>query len=330
MSVSELVSRLEDVQSTVSSLFEGQFRSIENGTGALVVAPLSQTDSSNIRAWLDIAESDFTRIVLETVVKTFADQELVAWEVVSFTSRLSSRLTAVADSLRAAGEIWKQICTARLEVCLAPGGLNKEELLRYRAETESARDALLDRVVLARVCLEEIGTIMEHVRAPQDSPKSSLMRCPITGQTCNKPLSLGSNEVFVGFQFQSDHYKTVSLKAMITEALGKFNLSPFFPDEHFEPVHISCETCYALQRVSVCIFEISDSNPNVMFELGLAYMLGKLVVLLARAGSTGTQISDVAGIHRIQYEDLLECRDFIARWLEQSAMISGVLDWKRG
>jgi len=326
MPLPELVSRLEDIESTISALFEGQFRSVENGTGALVVQPLDQAGSSNVQVWLDIVESDFVRLVLEAVVMIFAGPSFVAWELVSFTSELSSRLQAVVDSLRDAVRIWDQIYKARLEVCLVPGGLNKEELFRYRAETERARDALLSRIASSRMYLEEIGTIIDRIRATQKSSKGSIMRCPITSRTCDEPLLPNPCEVFVGFQFQSNYYRAASLKAMITEALEKLDLSPFFPDEHFEPIHISCEICHRLQQVSVCIFEISDSNPNVMFELGLAYMLGKLVVLLAKTGSPGTQISDVAGIHRIEYGDLVECRDFIARCLEQSAMISGALE----
>lgn len=325
MSLAELVSRLEEVESTISSLFEHHCDD-ERGKTALVVAPLDQTAARDVQVWLRMLQSDFLNDVLEALVRAFAEQRSLSWRHISFTSRISSRLKAVADDLQRASENWDQLYTARLEAALIPGGLNKEELLRHQAETERMKDALLQQVVASKTCLQEIETIVDRARAAQGDSEKSLIRCPITGQTCDRTLSARPNEVFVGFQFASSHYNTSSLKITITEALERFDLLPFFPDEHYEPIHISCEICHRLQQVSVCIFEISDSNPNVMFELGLAYMLGKLVILLARNDSPGTEISDIAGMHRIQYDDLIECRHFIWRCLEQSDMIGEQLN----
>jgi predicted nucleotide-binding protein len=85
-----------------------------------------------------------------------------------------------------------------------------------------------------------------------------------------------------------------------------------------------------LQEASLCIFEISDSNPNVLFELGLAYMLGKTAILLAHKDSPGTQISDISGIHRIEYGDLVECRALIARAIDKSKSIAKLLSTSGG
>ena len=326
MSLTQLVSRLEQIESTVSSMFEEQFHDMEDQSILFAVEPLSRTDSHSIQVWLEILQSDFMSEVLKAVVEVLAGQGVAAREFVPSISGLASRLQAVANNLQDASQTWDQIYKARQEVCLVPGGLNKEELLRYMAYTERAKNILLRQIVSAKVYFEEIGAIIERIKVTKESSKGSNLRCPITGQTCDKPLVPNPKEVFVGFQFHSNHYRTSSLKIMITEALERFNLNPFFPDEHYEPVHISCEICHRLQQVSVCIFEISDSNPNVMFELGLAYMLGKVVMLLAKRGSPGTQIADIAGIHRIEYEDLVECRDFISRCLEGSAMILSKLE----
>ncbi len=325
MSLSQLISRLGQIENTVSLLFKDQFNGMENDAVTWVVGPLDQTGVSNIYAWFEIAKSDFTGEVLQTLFQSFMGKRPAGWQDASFISPVSSRLQAVAKSLQEGSETWNRICEARQEIYLAPSGLNKEDFWRYRAFTEKAKDALLKQVASVRINLEEIGDIIEHARDDEESYKELAIRCPITGQRCDLPIVANPKQVFVGFQFASNHYKTSSLKVMVTEALQKLSLSPFFPDEHFEPVHISCEICHTLQQGSVCIFEISDSNPNVMFELGLAYMLGKFTILLAKKGSAGTQIADIAGIHRIEYDDLVECRDIITRYLRDSSTLHKLL-----
>jgi hypothetical protein len=62
-----------------------------------------------------------------------------------------------------------------------------------------------------------------------------------------------------------------------------------------------------------------------MFELGLAYMLGKVAILLAKKGSPGTHIADIAGMHRIEYEDMVECRDSVSACLSDSTRVQEVL-----
>lgn len=188
-----------------------------------------------------------------------------------------------------------------------------------------SKEALFREIGIARICLQEINDLVEKETEFEQTSRLSTIRCPITGQRCDKEIIPIPNIVFCAYQFESSFYKTNSLKTIITESLKKFYLEPFFPDEHYEPIHISCEICHTIQRVAICIFEISDSNPNVMFELGLAYMLGKITILLARRGSPGLKISDIAGIHRVHYDDLIECRGFIVNCLEDSSLIGKVL-----
>lgn len=325
MAIPQLIARVELIENTISSIFKDQFRGMEDDSITFAVAPLRETDSHNIHAWLEIVQSDLENEVLQATAHVVAGQGGPASRFVSLITPVASRLRAAATAVRHAIETWEQICKARQAVCLVPGGLNREELWRYRAHAERSNDALLRQITTAKVCLQEIHATIEDAKASVEYLRRLDIRCPITGQSCDKPVVASHDEVFVGLQFQSNHYKTSSLKLMVTEALDRFDLTSFFPDEHYEPVHISCEICHALQRVSVCLFEISDLNPNVMLELGLAYMLGKPVILLAKKESPGTHMADIAGIHRIEYDDLVECRDLIGRCLEDSATLQALL-----
>jgi hypothetical protein len=324
MSISDLMSRLQKIEETASLLFRDQFNGMEDGSIDWVIAPLDQTMVNNLHVWLDMAKSDLTAGILETIFDVSSLKDMANWINGPLISLLSSRLNAASSSMQAGSETWGKICEARRQIILTPGGLNREDVWRFRRFTESAKDDLSRHVASVRMNLQEICALIASAPGGQDHTGMSV-RCPITGNSCNTPILPDAKRVFVGFQFKSEHYKTKSLMAMINEAVQRFNLTPFFPGEHYEPVHISCEICQNLQRVSICIFEISDSNPNVMFELGLAYMLGKVAILLAKKGSPGTHIADIAGMHRIEYEDMVECRDSVSACLSDSTRVQEVL-----
>ncbi len=325
MSLTQFISRLDQIEKAVESIFQNQFSGMDNDSITFVVGPLNQTDWHNVDAWLKISRSDLSNEVLQSLLHLFSDNYATSLGDSSLVSVIASRLQAASEDLRNAHDLWDQLLEARQEVFLAPGGLNKEEFWRYREYSEKGKNSLMRHLVSTAVNLREIDDAVSGAKASDEIRRIPGIRCPINGERCTKELVDKPQQIFVGFQTQSDHYKTPSLKLMITEALQTFDLVPFFAIDHYEPVHISCEICHAIQEASVCIFEISDSNPNVMFELGVAYMVGKATVLLARKGSPGTHISDIAGIHRVEYDDLVECRDFIRRCLADSATIRNLL-----
>jgi hypothetical protein len=50
-----------------------------------------------------------------------------------------------------------------------------------------------------------------------------------------------------------------------------------------------------------------------------------VAILLAKKGSPGTHIADIAGMHRIEYEDMVECRDSVSACLSDSTRVQEVL-----
>lgn len=60
-----------------------------------------------------------------------------------------------------------------------------------------------------------------------------------------------------------------------------------------------CKICRELQSCGLAIFNISDLNPNVMLELGLAYGMGKPVIIVK--DSKTKIITDIGGIEYIEY-----------------------------
>lgn len=330
MELGQLVHRIQDIETEIHSLFDDHFKGMDKESSTFVAAPMSPKAVSRLHAWLRNAKIDFAPAVIETLVNMLTVNGLHNSSISTFVSLVASRLQTTAYNVHDAIVIWEKICKARYEACQSFGGLNKEELWRYRAHIEGLKDTFLKEISTARICIQEINDLINKETKSSQIDKVSTIRCPITSQSCDKVISPMPSVVFCAYQFDSNYYKTKNLKTMITESLEKFNLQPFFPDDHYEPIHISCKICHTIQRVSICIFEISDSNPNVMFELGLAYMLGKVAILLAHQGSPGTKISDVAGIHRVLYDDLVDCREFIIKSLNSSSLIRSSLTSSEG
>lgn len=153
----------------------------------------------------------------------------------------------------------------------------------------------------------------EKLLAVAENKKFKLHRkCLLTGGECNIEIAASTGEIFTGFQFSSEYYNTMSLKKGITESLKSLGIKPFFADEHAKSEHITCKLCEKMQRVNFCIFDLSDLNPNVILELGIAYGFGKRVVIIKNKKSLKKIPSDLQGIERIEYEDPLDLREKIS------------------
>lgn len=218
------------------------------------------------------------------------------------------------------GEQWENVTNAINELVI-----DNLECGLYKLELQQRVVSIISIIKKIVQGLSEIKVYVERAYDKKVVNQCSNVRCLLNGEHCNKNILNSENIVFIGYQFNSEYYNRDSFKQNMTEALYNFKLIPFFPDDHFETVHIICEICHKLQEVNICIFEISDSNPNVMFELGMAYILGKEIIILSKNGSKGTKISDIAGLHRIQYEDLTLCKNLLRNLLQSSDTISALL-----
>jgi nucleoside 2-deoxyribosyltransferase len=86
------------------------------------------------------------------------------------------------------------------------------------------------------------------------------------------------NRVFIGMPIRKKfaHIYTHG----IVPTLEKIKLEPWKADEEPNNIDIMCKICEHLQESQYAIINITDWNPNVLFELGLAYGLGKTVVII--------------------------------------------------
>ncbi len=106
---------------------------------------------------------------------------------------------------------------------------------------------------------------------------------------------------FVGMSF-NDQYKDsyeYGIKTMLDNNGVDTSTQLFRADEKFSTADIMCKICQAIQESQYILINISGQNPNVMFELGLAYGLNKKVFLLKDKQSA--EITDLKGLEYIEY-----------------------------
>lgn len=111
------------------------------------------------------------------------------------------------------------------------------------------------------------------------------------------------------FQFNSKYYNRNRLEKMVRDAtdLAEKNI----PDAKIEynriNIHpaqtIFSEVIRHIESANFCVFEISDNNPNVLFELGYAYSKGKGIALLKNKKSAVPIPSDLSGLFILYYKD---------------------------
>jgi len=94
-------------------------------------------------------------------------------------------------------------------------------------------------------------------------------------------LTSSSNLCFVMMPFASDlEWVYHDLIRPVVEKLG---LSVLRADDIFAPGSITEQIRVAIQQSRLCIADVTNRNPNVLYEVGIAHTLGKPTVLLTQA-----------------------------------------------
>ena len=128
-------------------------------------------------------------------------------------------------------------------------------------------------------------------------------RCFKIGHRCPHEIDTQKYLFFVGMPFNNryiDSYQR-GIKAMLEQHGIDTANKVFKADEQYSNGDILCKICKAIQEAQNIIINISEQNPNVMFELGLAYGLNKNVFLIKDEESA--VISDLKGLEYTSYSN---------------------------
>jgi hypothetical protein len=134
---------------------------------------------------------------------------------------------------------------------------------------------------------------------------SRMRRCFKTGlKECPKEIKFSPKMVFVAMPFRPDFQDLY--KYAIRPALEDVGFEIWKADEKISNIDVMCKICHGIQECSYVLANISDWNPNVLFEMGLAYGLGKNVVLI-KDRKRNVPV-DLKGLEYVDYENIDDLR----------------------
>ena len=191
--------------------------------------------------------------------------------------------------------------------------------IQFRKEinqmTESFGFQSIPFVALGNVPPEEVRSLKTRVESMKreidslihdENDSGNHFRCFIIGDDC--PVKIDSQKYlfFVGMPFNDQHVESYQggIKAMLNRHGVDTDKKLFKADEQYSNYGILCKICRGIQESQNIIINISDQNPNVMFELGLAYGLNKNVFLIKDKKSA--VISDLSGLEYTSYSNAEE------------------------
>jgi FixJ family two-component response regulator len=137
--------------------------------------------------------------------------------------------------------------------------------------------------------------------------------CFKSGEKCAIPpdkIKEDPTFVFIGMPFQSEFEN--AFQYAIRPALKKLRLQYWKADKKKRIIDLMCKICQGIQSCAYAVIDISQWNANVLFELGLAYGLGKSVVIIKKKDEKVPV--DLSGLEYLPYDnykklksDLIQC-----------------------
>lgn len=106
-----------------------------------------------------------------------------------------------------------------------------------------------------------------------------------------------SNHIFIAMPFANEYLDSYNYG--IIPVLSALGFEHFRADNEISSKDIMCKICKEIQSCRMAIINISGLNPNVMLEQGLAYGLGKPVIIIKDKDTKA--ISDLGSIEYIEY-----------------------------
>lgn len=134
---------------------------------------------------------------------------------------------------------------------------------------------------------------------------TQMKRCFKTGvKHCPKEIRFFPKRIVVAMPFQSEFQDTY--KYAIKPAFKDADFETWKADEQLSNIDVMCKICQAIQESGYLLADITTWNTNVVFELGLAYGLGRNVILIKKKKAEVPV--NLKGIEYIEYGTIDELK----------------------
>lgn len=169
----------------------------------------------------------------------------------------------------------------------------------------------LDDLTTILLTLDTEGVPVDLERAPVPQPLESQLTCFVIGP-------IGSAFAQHGSAARETYEDSLHVMAEVIEAAcARYGLRPVRADSLARAGEITTQIFRRLRDDDIVIADLTDANPNVMYELGLRHTRDKLTIQI---GEFGRLPFDVSTIRTIQFSrspvGLIKARDELIRVLQ--------------
>lgn len=137
--------------------------------------------------------------------------------------------------------------------------------------------------------------------------KLCLEKCPISPE-------YKKSKVFIAMPFDPQYLDSYNYG--IVQVLDRLGYEYYKADNVISNKDLMCKICEQLQICGIAIVNISGLNANVMLELGLAYGLGKPVIIIKDTKTNS--ISDLGCMEYIEYSNAYELQQKLFKALDNN------------
>lgn len=109
-----------------------------------------------------------------------------------------------------------------------------------------------------------------------------------------------TKQVFVVMPFREDFDDVYMMVRDACSAIDGMSIKCLRADEIHEPGRITDQILEAIRGADALVADLTDSNPNVMYELGFAHALGKPTIIINQTVKDSP--FDVAGMRQVLYD----------------------------
>jgi len=146
-------------------------------------------------------------------------------------------------------------------------------------------------------------------------PDTILRICPLNLGTCSKKAEItrlySAHRVFVNVPYTKEY--TEDFEHVIRHTLEEHGLLPVFSKDYLEPVVMLCNVCKLIQTCKYGVTDISLSESNVSYELGLMHAIGVHCAILK---DHRTALSaDIQGLLFLEYTNAKSLAERLSRWI---------------
>ena len=157
---------------------------------------------------------------------------------------------------------------------------NNVQVISIPADSKTSRDTMLANLFLdIQKSLDTRGGALFRAARPEvfEEVAEDMLKATSQVADASSLLTSSSNLCFVMMPFKPSDMVYSKLIKPVAELFG---LTVLRADDIYSPGLVTEQIRTAIQQARLCIADVSEQNPNVLYEVGIAHTLGKPTVLL--------------------------------------------------